>query len=268
MNKIIIAFSGDPHSTAALRWAAELAGLTKTPLEVVNVFNVAYAEHSTAWYDEMIEARRDEVEAILHDCLAGGADLVMLDGDEPIKVLADHLDEQPCWLGVIGATGSHAGFGAGRPAHTLLHHTKAPIAVIHPEHQPIAGGVLTVGVDGSGPNAVALQWAEEFAAATASTLHAVFAYNPMDDTFTHPEGWHRHSDDVRNLVDKVTSVPLELYMEAGHPAEVLINHARRERSSTIVTGTRGHGGFSGLVLGRVPSQLIAHATCPLIIVPH
>jgi nucleotide-binding universal stress UspA family protein len=140
--------------------------------------------------------------------------------------------------------------------------------MIHPEYEPLVNGIVVVGVDGSGYNAAALEWAESFTEAIKGTLHAVFAYDAMDDTFTRDEGWHVHSDDVRREVGKVASVPVHLSMEPGHPADVLIQHALRERAAAVITGTRGHGGFEGLVLGRVPSQLIAHCTTPLIVVPH
>jgi nucleotide-binding universal stress UspA family protein len=36
----------------------------------------------------------------------------------------------------------------------------------------------------------------------------------------------------------------------------------------LVLGTRGHGGFSGLLLGSVSQQVSHHAPCPLVLVPH
>jgi nucleotide-binding universal stress UspA family protein len=270
MKKITVAFGSHDQATATLRWAAELAHVSHTPLEVVSVFEPTYSEVSPDWYDELVAERREQIESVVADFADLGTEVVVLKGHEPIEELARHLDSSRDALGVIGASDSHrpGGFGFGRPAHTLLHHSSEPIAMVQAGYEPISGGVITVGVDGSGPNAMAVEWAEQLAAATGATLHAVFAYDPMDDTFTRREGWHRHSDEVRRVVDKVSTAPVQLYMAAGHPAQVLIEHAQRERAAAIVTGTRGRGGFDGLVLGRVPGQLIAHSTCPLIVVPH
>lgn len=48
------------------------------------------------------------------------------------------------------------------------------------------------------------------------------------------------------------------------PARTLV--ALGERSELLVTGTRGHGGFTGMLLGSVTRKLAAHATCPLAVV--
>ncbi len=270
MKKITVAFGAHDQATSSLRWAAEVAHATETPLEVVNVLEPTYAEINPPWFQELLDDRRAQIESVVSDYDGLTHEVVVLHGTDPYEQLRQFVSSTPGSLVVIGAHDTHAagGFGAGRPAHALLHHVHEPVAMIHPGYEPLSGGVIVVGVDGSGPNAVALEWAEQFAAAIGSTLHAVFAYNPMDDTFTHAEGWHRHSDEVRTIVDKVGSVPIKLYMAAGHPSEVLLEHAQRERAAAIVVGTRGRGGFDGLVLGRVPAQLIAHATCPLIVVPH
>ena len=103
--------------------------------------------------------------------------------------------------------------------------------------------------------------------AAGDRLLAVFVYDPIDDTFTHPQGWHRHSDEVRSEVEKVASVPVELIMEAGHPTEVLMNVSKRERAAAIVVGARGRGGFLGLHTGRVATQLIDHSAAPVVVLP-
>ena len=270
MQKITVAFGAHDQATATLRWAAELAHTTSTPLEVVNVFEPSFAEFNPTKYDEMVAEQRGRIEGVVKDFADLGSEVIVLSGHDPIEEIARYLDNSPGSLCVIGASGSDAAgsFGFRRPAHALLHQTSQPVAMIHADYEPIVGGVVTVGVDGSEANVVAVEWAEQLAADTGATLHAVFAYDPMDDTFTHPDGWHRQSDEVRRVVDKVSAAPVELFMAAGHPSHVLIEHARRERATAIVVGTRGRGGFEGLRLGRVPAQLISHATCPLIVVPH
>ena len=55
-------------------------------------------------------------------------------------------------------------------------------------------------------------------------------------------------------------------MEGG-AAGVLVDLARDERADLLVVGSRGHGGFEGLLLGSVSATLAHHTPCPLAIVP-
>jgi nucleotide-binding universal stress UspA family protein len=50
----------------------------------------------------------------------------------------------------------------------------------------------------------------------------------------------------------------------GQPARVLLDEARD--ADLLVVGSRGLGGFRGLLLGSVSQQCAHHAACPLVIV--
>lgn len=64
--------------------------------------------------------------------------------------------------------------------------------------------------------------------------------------------------------DEVVRVdPLVLH---GDPAQVL--RARSAEATLLVVGSRGHGGFEGLLLGSVSTKCAYHSRCPLVIVPH
>ena len=52
----------------------------------------------------------------------------------------------------------------------------------------------------------------------------------------------------------------------GFPAEALINASAD--ADLVVVGTRGGGGFPHLHLGGVSSQVVHHAKCPVVVVPH
>lgn len=52
----------------------------------------------------------------------------------------------------------------------------------------------------------------------------------------------------------------------GNPVRVLIDAA--QSAALLVVGSRGLGGFSGLLLGSVSQGLMHHAPCPVVIVPH
>lgn len=60
---------------------------------------------------------------------------------------------------------------------------------------------------------------------------------------------------------KVTAV-----VSKGQPADVLC--ACAEGAALLVVGSRGLGGFRGLLLGSVSQQCAQHAPCPVVIVPH
>ena len=57
-------------------------------------------------------------------------------------------------------------------------------------------------------------------------------------------------------------------MREGHPAFSLIEQAKD--ADLLVVGTRGHGGFVGLLLGSVGEHCVTHAPCPVVVVrsPH
>ena len=65
--------------------------------------------------------------------------------------------------------------------------------------------------------------------------------------------------DVRNHIDT------EVRVVAGVPAEELLKAG--EGADLVVVGSRGVGGFSRLLLGSVSSQVVQHATCPIVVIP-
>jgi nucleotide-binding universal stress UspA family protein len=59
-------------------------------------------------------------------------------------------------------------------------------------------------------------------------------------------------------------IPLERYVKEGRAAQVILEAA--EDADLLVVGSRGRGGFTGLLLGSVSSQVTHHAHCPVTVV--
>jgi len=69
---------------------------------------------------------------------------------------------------------------------------------------------------------------------------------------------------IADLEEREPLVDVRTAIEEGNPAEVLIE--RSKEADLMVVGSRGHGGFSGMLLGSVSQHLVAHASCPVVVV--
>lgn len=135
---------------------------------------------------------------------------------------------------------------------------------------------IVVGVDGS-PNAkAALRFALEEAEIRGAAVHAVMAWHlpyyggmagmPLPVDADAIEGSYRA--ELAAAVDAVVAgsdATVQRHLVQGTPAGVLLDAAAE--AAMLVVGSRGHGGFVGLLLGSVSQQVAAHAPCPVVIVP-
>ena len=132
---------------------------------------------------------------------------------------------------------------------------------------------VVVGVDGSEPSARALDWAVTEAAYRGAPLHLVTAWLfPMAEgyalTATVPqvheaagEVCERAADDVRRRAPQLR-VSTETVQHTPGPALV----AASDPADLLVVGSRGLGGFEGLVMGSVSQYCARHASCTVVVV--
>lgn len=134
-------------------------------------------------------------------------------------------------------------------------------------------GQIVVGVDGSGPSKSALRWAARIAQATGATIQAITAWEyPTGLGWgMPPEGWQPEADMRAMLEDTLVEVfgsqrppGLEAMVEYGPPRVVLLEAAKH--AGMLVVGSRGHGGFAGLLLGSVSAACAEHAQRAVLVV--
>ncbi|MFD1213491.1 universal stress protein [Arthrobacter sp. GCM10027362] len=137
---------------------------------------------------------------------------------------------------------------------------------------PQARNRIVVGVDGSEGSVAALRAARDLARLKGCSLEAVTAWHyPVVVSDFPAIQWNPEDDAAAILAEAVheafgADVPpgLRQTIAEGQPARVLAEASRD--ADMLVVGSRGRGGFAGLLLGSVSSTVAAHARCPVLIV--
>jgi nucleotide-binding universal stress UspA family protein len=134
-------------------------------------------------------------------------------------------------------------------------------------------GRVVVGVDGSDQSKRALRWAGRIAETFQATIQVVGAWHHPTSygwSVVAPE-WDPEEDMAKCLAQAVEDVfganlpaGLEVVTHNGSAAKTLIDHS--EGAVMLVVGSRGHGGFAGLLLGSVSASVAEHAKCPVLVV--
>jgi nucleotide-binding universal stress UspA family protein len=136
---------------------------------------------------------------------------------------------------------------------------------------------IVVGVDGSPNSRSALTWAAAEAANHGADLVVL---NVWEHTLLPPAGSvsvsehyvpdpsQRTADDLLQVIKETLGDEPEVLVQPrvkqGRPAKVLIDESAE--ADLLVVGTRGHGGFAGLVLGSVSQHVAAYAKCSVVVV--
>jgi nucleotide-binding universal stress UspA family protein len=136
---------------------------------------------------------------------------------------------------------------------------------------------IVVGVDGSQGSREALRWAVREAGAHGARVEAVHAWHypyaaagPYGAAVMSSETFETAAKETLDeAVDSVDAgglpAPMDRTLVCGGAARALLDAAKG--ADLLVVGSRGLGGFGGLLLGSVSHQCTHHAPCPVVIVP-
>jgi len=288
---IVVGYDGSQCSREALTWAVDEAQRRRRGLKIVYGLGwLVYgppAPTGEILAEGQLRAAAERVAEEAMDLVAQQAPELDVSNDVYVEVNAKAaLVEQSskAELVVVGSRGrgGFKGLLLGSTSTGVAMHAHCPVVVVHAADEtrtpgPSAGRVV-VGIDGSDRAMDALAFAFAAASARGVGLTAVHGWTapwiPASDGLPLTgKGW-RGLEEQENLVmsetmagwgDKYPDVDVTRVIVEANPARTLVEHSHR--AALVVVGSRGHGGFTGLLLGSVSQTVVQHATCPVAVIP-
>ncbi len=134
--------------------------------------------------------------------------------------------------------------------------------------------LIVVGIDGSPLSETALGFAIEEARLRHAALHVTYAYPVLASVLTGSTGndyYEQVESEAKTFLQGIVEhapasegVNVTWLAVPGNPSEVLIEASRE--ATLLVIGSRGVGGFLGLLMGSVSTQCVHYSHCPVLVV--
>lgn len=274
---------GSAISRQGARWAAQAAQLRGTGLTLLAVDTITAAGNVVMAGAAMPQSAYDAVKADHEGVLSEVAeDLhafapgVAVSTEFRIGNAAAELIElsRSAQLTVVGTRGhgEFTGLLLGSVARALVGHADSSVLVVGQNEVDSAApreGDVVVGIDGSPSSDRALSEGFAEASARRSALKAV--HSPNERGLSASNGSDEQRAEAKDFLaehlapwrDLHPEVPVEHVVGEQAPAGSLAHHGGK--AQMIVVGTRGRGGFAGLLLGSVSHALLHTAPCPLLV---
>lgn len=283
---VLVGVDGSASAQAALAWAATEALYRHCPLHIVHTFSwpIIADPFGLDLTEPMNDSRRATAGWILGEAAnqarAAAPDIrvtaeLFTGAAAPTLLSQAHAAQ----LVVVGSRGlgGFRGLLLGSVSGTVAAHARCPVIVVHPHRDgtafPVSPvGRVVVGVDGSDVSAAAIRFAFQEAERRRVGITAVHA---AMRTRQHPS--LQVPADIVEQVDQqlfaaameservlVPGIDVETKLVHSHPAQALIDEA--DGAELIVVGSRGRGGFTGMLLGSVSQAVLHHAPCPVAVV--
>jgi nucleotide-binding universal stress UspA family protein len=285
---VVAGVDGSVSALHAAHWAADEAARRRVPLRLVQVIDVAAVTAEFPLPGDFFmtlesEGRQKlaETETAIRQAHPELDIETTLRIDNLVRTLIDLSHDSG--LLVLGARGSggFSGLLTGSTAIALVTHGHCPVAVIREtsaEEPPPSRGPVVVGVDGSPTSEAALALAFEEAAMRGTELVALHTWIEFASDLAYASArpffvdWDaieakEHEILAERLAgwqEKYPEVTVRRVVTGGRPAKRLLEQAAE--AQLLVVGSRGHGGFTGMLLGSTSQALIHHTPCPLVVV--
>ncbi|MBT3150511.1 universal stress protein [Streptomyces sp. CHD11] len=281
---VIAGVDGSASSLEAVEVAAREAQLRGAPLRIVHAFghrqvggpSWSLVDHGLEPMTHGVPARAEELARTAAPGVSVTRSVV---AGEAVEVL--EIESRSASLAVTGSRGMNgfSGLLLGSTAVHLAAHGHCPLMVVRGRPDP--AGPVVLAVDGSEAGAGAVEFAFTEAALRKAPLAALHVWNTWNE-----HAYQRSGDPLNAVVadagrlreagqrlldesvtawqEKFPQVTVERRLVRSRVRQALIDAGRG--AQLLVVGARGHGGFTGLLLGSVSQALLHHAHCPVTVV--
>jgi nucleotide-binding universal stress UspA family protein len=280
---VVVGLDGSAADEAVTDWAVAEAERAGRPVRLMHAVEPGY--QLTPWdavlgempsLSERLRAGGRAVVAAAAERVAGSHPSLTVDQcvewGSPAAALVG-LSQHASWL-VLGAPQRHGleRVLLGSVALAATSHAHCPVAVV-PAGRPVrVPRRVVVGVDGSTGSARAARLALATAARTGGTVTCVVAWSVevIDGVVvTEPGSEHwaeveaRYARLVRDVIDPIAAdhpdVPVDVVVRHGSASRTVVEVAAERDADLVVVGSRGRGGFAGLLLGSVSRGVVERA---------
>ncbi|WP_077689598.1 MULTISPECIES: universal stress protein [Nocardiopsis] len=295
---IVVGVDGSPASRAALEWAAreaagrglELLLLHALSMPVIgaplgHTLRMPPSQELTDWSAHLLQEAVDHVTRTRPDLEVRTRSSMV---DPAHALLNASRAASMVVVGSRGLGGAASAFLGSVSIRVSAHAPCSVVVVPAPGEAPDGEerrahegrGRVVVGLDGSRDAEAALRFALEEAARTGAELVAVHAWTvsvPLDLTAFAADAYAAEREDlavhadkyVRAVVEEVRDehtgdVPVSFAVVEDQAAHALLS--RGGDADLLVVGSRGRGGFAGLLLGSVSQSVLHHARVPVAVV--
>jgi nucleotide-binding universal stress UspA family protein len=281
---VVVGLDGSDTSGWALQWGLQEADRRGLPLVLVHTDEQHPAQEDAASDDS--GGGTDEADPVLQQALD-----TVRQSAPGVQVSAHHVqghaaavlvEASATAVTVVLGAGSRGGVSKavlGSVSHQVATHGHCPVVVVRamPSDDGAGAGQVVLALDDSEACTPAIEYA--FAAASRQGLgltavHAwwreylggVMAYSPWEGD------WSEVAEELEQMMEqtlagwcaKYPDVPVHRHLVRGHAVKMLVQES--EGAALLVVGSRGRGGFPGLLLGSVSTGLLQHADCPVAVV--
>ncbi|WP_330981611.1 universal stress protein [Nocardia cyriacigeorgica] len=287
---MVVGTDGSAASTRAVEWAAKTASARGRRLVIVHGYDFRATSAMLTSYDVVVPPVAENVRKNGEQVLAS-AERIAADIDPDLDVVIELSESNPARLLIEQSESAYMTvIGAGTMVGTLAHlgstllavvsHGRGRIVVVreaHPEHIVRDSGPIVVGVDGSSVGEPAIEAAFNEASERATGLVAIHAWSDLsqgvfagtsylDLPTTDLEAGEKAllSERLAGWQEKYPTVEVSREVYLSGPRQHLMQWSKS--AQLLVVGSRGRGGFRGLLLGSTSNYLVQHAHCPVMVV--